>query len=1048
MTRSTATTPHRTARRRRRAVMACLVGAVLAAAGAMPASAANAPQASVVSEVPASWTPQVEDGAVVALTQIGRTVVAGGTFTSVREAGSSTSLPRNGLFAFDALTGKIDTAFDAKLVNGSVNSLDNDGTSIYVGGTFGGVAGKTTQRRVAKLTPAGALAPGQPKTPNSAVSEVVVRGGRLYVGGAFTAVGTTPRSALAAYDATTGALLPDVALDFAGQYNGGTTTIKRFDVAPDGRTLVAVGNFLTVGGLPREQVVGVDLPATGPATVSAWSTDRFSRAKNSSCSLSFDSFVRDVDYSPDGRYFVVSTTGAFGGGSGSGTLCDSVSRWETAAAGTGAGAQPSWVDYTGGDTSYGVAVTGTAVYVGGHFRWFNNPYRADRQGPGAVSREGVAALDPRNGLPLAWNPGRTRGVGAQAMLATDAGLWVGSDTDRFNDRLRARIAFVPLTGGTSVAADDDPAPSFLHQHLYSVQRSGTLFTPAALQRTPADSLAAGTPAPTTVDQTVDWANTRGAFRVGSTLYYGRSTGLFARSFSAQGALGPERKVDLRPDPATGTAIPFSTGNLSGAFYDPERHRLYYTLTNDSKLYYRYFTPSSEVVGAVTFTAGTGGLDLRYVGGMTLSGGRVYYGSTSDGGLRSVAFSGGSMVSGTAVRVGTSTSWRGSGIFVGGPQVDQPPTAVARATCTDLTCSFDGTGSTDPDGPLASYTWDLGDGTTASGPTVSHTYASAASRTVRLTVTDSAGTSASTTATATTTPPPDRAPTAVATASCTDLSCTFDGSGSSDPDGPLARYTWQLGDGTTADGAVVSHTYTDPGERTATLVVTDSAGTTASATTVARTFAPATTQVAHRATASAGSTSSSVSVVVPAEVQAGDQLLLAVSTNRAAVSAPPAGVGDWTEAGRAVGDRGELVTTLWARTADGTEAGRPVVVQHDAATKSTAVLGAWSGAVVDAVAVGGSTPTAGTHVTPTVEAQRPGSWVVSVWSDKSSATTTWTPPVGVLPRATALTGGSGRVTALVADSGAPVAAGTAGGLAATTDGGSLKAAMLSVVLRPL
>lgn len=650
--------------RRWRALVAGALGAVLCAAGTGPAAAVNAPQTSVVSQVPVSWTPQVENGAVIALVQVGRTMIAGGTFTSVRNAGSTTSIPRNGLFAFDAVTGAVDTAFDARLVNGSVNSLATDGTHVFIGGTFGGVAGTTAQRRVAKLTLTGALAAGQPRTPNSAVNEVVVRGPRVYVGGAFTAVGTARRTALAAYDVSTGALSPDVDLAFAGLYNGGATTVKRFDVAADGRTLVAVGNFTTVAGLARQQVVAVDLPASGPATVSPWTTDRFDRAKNSTCSTNFDSFVRDVDFAPDGSYLVISTTGAFGGGVGSGTLCDTLSRWERPA--TGAGQQPTWADYTGGDTNYGVAVTGTAVYVGGHFRWMNNPYQADRQGPGAVSREGVAALDPRNGLPLAWNPGRTRGVGAQAMLATPAGLWVGSDTDRFAGRLRPRIAFVPLAGGTSVATDDAPAPTMAGQHLYNVQRTGTAGQAAALERTPADSLSSATPAPTAVDRTVDWASTRGAFRVGGTLYYGRGSGFYARSLSSVGEVGPERVVDLRPDPSTGAAIPFATGTLSGAFYDPERHRLYYTVSGDARLFYRYFTPSSEVVGAVTFTAGTGGLDMRTVAGMTLSGGRVFYGSTSDGGLRSVAFSGGALVAGTNARVGTSTSWRGSGIFVAGP----------------------------------------------------------------------------------------------------------------------------------------------------------------------------------------------------------------------------------------------------------------------------------------------------------------------------------------------------------------------------------------------
>jgi PKD repeat protein len=77
--------------------------------------------------------------------------------------------------------------------------------------------------------------------------------------------------------------------------------------------------------------------------------------------------------------------------------------------------------------------------------------------------------------------------------------------------------------------------------------------------------------------------------------------------------------------------------------------------------------------------------------------------------------------------------------------NQPPVAAATATPSSgnapLTVAFDGSGSYDPDGTLASYAWTFGDGATAGGPTATHTYA-AGTFTATLTVTDGKGATAS------------------------------------------------------------------------------------------------------------------------------------------------------------------------------------------------------------------------------------------------------------------------------------------------------------------
>ncbi len=75
---------------------------------------------------------------------------------------------------------------------------------------------------------------------------------------------------------------------------------------------------------------------------------------------------------------------------------------------------------------------------------------------------------------------------------------------------------------------------------------------------------------------------------------------------------------------------------------------------------------------------------------------------------------------------------------GGGGGNQSPTASFTFSCTDLTCSFDGSGSRDSDGSISSYAWNFGDGTTGTGATTSRTYASGGTYTVTLTVTDNGG----------------------------------------------------------------------------------------------------------------------------------------------------------------------------------------------------------------------------------------------------------------------------------------------------------------------
>ena len=79
---------------------------------------------------------------------------------------------------------------------------------------------------------------------------------------------------------------------------------------------------------------------------------------------------------------------------------------------------------------------------------------------------------------------------------------------------------------------------------------------------------------------------------------------------------------------------------------------------------------------------------------------------------------------------------------GDTPVDAPPVAAFTFSCSELSCSFDGTSSSDDNG-ISSYAWTFGDGGTGAGATAGHTYGADGTYTVTLTVTDGAGQTGST-----------------------------------------------------------------------------------------------------------------------------------------------------------------------------------------------------------------------------------------------------------------------------------------------------------------
>jgi hypothetical protein len=140
------------------------------------------------------------------------------------------------------------------------------------------------------------------------------------------------------------------------------------------------------------------------------------------------------------------------------------------------------------------------------------------------------------------------------------------------------------------------------------------------------------------------------------------------------------------------------------------------------------------------------------------------------------------------------------------------------------CTYDASGSADPDGTIVSYEWTFGDGATLDQPsataTATHVYRSG-TFTVHLIVRDNGGASATVSTTVQTV---NNAPVASFVTICDSVRCTVDASASADPEGrALGSYAWNFGDGYGGSGLRQEHIYAAPGTYRIVLTVSDDVG---------------------------------------------------------------------------------------------------------------------------------------------------------------------------------------------------------------------------------
>jgi PKD repeat protein len=161
-----------------------------------------------------------------------------------------------------------------------------------------------------------------------------------------------------------------------------------------------------------------------------------------------------------------------------------------------------------------------------------------------------------------------------------------------------------------------------------------------------------------------------------------------------------------------------------------------------------------------------------------------------------------------------------------PAENAAPTAHAGGPYSGIegnSITLDASASADPDGIIASYSWNFGDGKTGSGVKPSHVYTENGVYSVTLTVTDNNGaqSSASTTVSVDNVPPSVNA--GLDKNGIVGESLIFSGF-YTDP-GSVDTHTlqWSFGDGSTSSSITSTHAYTSAGQYTVSLTVTDDDG---------------------------------------------------------------------------------------------------------------------------------------------------------------------------------------------------------------------------------
>jgi hypothetical protein len=393
------------------------------------------PPAGVVSATPATSTPHLltttsTTEQIRQLVPCGGTMYAVGTFSTIRRG--STNYARTDIFSFSASAPYTVTSWAPKVVgststgeNGTnaVNSIAFAGGNCsvaYIGGHFTSVNGTSVSNIAAISTSTGNVISTFGHSANGGVNTLAAVNGHLLAGGTFTSVNGANVPYMVSLSPSTGKSDGFLNLSISG------SMVYNQQLSHGGTLDLVEGAFSSAGGQTRHQMFMLNVGGT-KASVTGWYSPDF----NVSCVTTF--WARAASWSPDDSTVYVATTGFhISGGSSNGPQtgpCDVALAYPA----TQASVNHKWINFTGCDSLYATAADSKGAYFAGHERWSMNQEACDTLGPGGYNAPGMEGLDPANGhlyvnkANTAGLYSRARGLGADDMLFTSAGLWIASD---------------------------------------------------------------------------------------------------------------------------------------------------------------------------------------------------------------------------------------------------------------------------------------------------------------------------------------------------------------------------------------------------------------------------------------------------------------------------------------------------------------------------------------------------------------------------------------------------------------------------------------------